>query len=172
MLTGSSRSLGIDQSKTTTTKNESSVGLEAGVEAGVGAAKVKATGKIDHTWGTSTEDKKGLSLDTGVTSESKNSYSTSSDQLYSLLTGYHSGTNHAAIIMLARSGTLQATDRRTFATGLRIMEGVQDFIFVVSRPEEEDHMCIEASLYTGHYPEDIDYVREIQKMKRAHSHGP
>lgn len=156
MLTGSSRSVGVDQSMTTTNKNETTVGLEAGYEAG----GLKATGKIEHKWGTTQEDKNGLSIDSGDRFESTTSYSTTLDQLYSLLTGYHSGTNRATFIMLARPGTLQATDRRTFAPGLRVLEGVQDFLFVVARPEDQDQMCIEAALHTGHFPEDVRYVPE------------
>lgn len=162
MLTGSSRSIGIDQSKTTTSKNETTVGVEAGIK----IEPVEATASIEHTWGSSEENKQGLSLETGDSLQNKKGYATTLDQLYSLLTGYHTGTNRATVIMLARPGTLQATDRRTFALGLRMLEGVQDFVFVVARPQDQDRMCIEAALHTGHFPEDVDYVGEDTSVER------
>jgi hypothetical protein len=162
VLTGSSRSLDIDQSKTTTDKNETTVGLEAGYEAG----GLKATGKIEHKWGTTREDKRGLSIESGSTSERNQIHTTSMDQLYSLLTGYHSGTNRASFILLARPGTLQATNRRTFAPGLRMLEGVQDFIFIVARPADQDGLCIEAALNTGHYSEGVRLLPEEDPTER------
>lgn len=162
LLTGSTRNVGIDQSLTTTNKNETTVGLEAGYEAG----GLKATGKISHTWGTTNEDKRGLSADSGSSQERSQRYTTQLDQLYSLLTGYHSGTNRATFIMLARPGTLQPTNRRTFAPGLRMLEGVQDFIFVVSRPAAQTNLCIEASLNTGHFPEEIQLTGEQEQVER------
>jgi len=179
MLTGSSRSIGVDRSLTTTNKNETKVGVEASIEAGIGggggsegaegnaAVGAKGSAKLEHTWGTTTEDKRGLNVDSGTTQERTESYATQMDQLYSLLTGYHSGTNRATFIMLARPGTLQPTNRRTFAPGLRMLEGVQDFIFVVSRPIDLDSLCIEASLYTGHFPEQVRLVGEEGPERRT-----
>lgn len=162
LLTGSSRNVGIDQSLTTTNKSETTVGLEAGYESG----GLKATGKISHTWGSTAEDKRGLSVDSGLSEERSQRYTTQLDQLYSLLTGYHSGTNRATFIMLARPGTLQPTNRRTFAPGLRMLEGVQEFIFVVSRPSSLLSLCIEASLNTGHFPEEVQLVGEQEQIER------
>lgn len=179
MLTGSSRNIGVDRSLTTTNKNETTVGVEASVEAGVGggggsegaggsaAVGAKASAKLEHTWGTTTEDKRGLNVGSGTTQERSESYATQMDQLYSLLTGYHSGTNRATFIMLARPGTLQPTNRRTFAPGLRMLEGVQDFVFVVSRPIDQDSLCIEASLNTGHFPEEVQLVGEQGPERRT-----
>ncbi|MCP3918621.1 MAG: hypothetical protein GY711_23990 [bacterium] len=161
LLTGSTRDVGIDQSLTTTTKNETTIGLEAGYEKGF-----SATGKISHTWGTTEEDKRGLTVESGSSRTIKRAHSTSLDQLYSLLTGYHTGTNRATFIVLARPGTLQATNRRSFAQGLRMLEGVQDFILVVARPEEQDDLCIEASLKTGHFPETVELVGEGETVER------
>ena len=179
MLTGSSRNIGVDRSLTTTNKNETTVGVEASVEAGIGggggsegasgsaAVGAKASAKLEHTWGTTTEDKRGLNVGSGTTQERRESYATQLDQLYSLLTGYHSGTNRATFIMLARPGTLQPTNRRTFAPGLRMLEGVQDFVFVVSRPIDQDSLCIEASLNTGHFPEEVQLVGEQGPERRT-----
>jgi hypothetical protein len=162
MLTGSNRSLGIDQSLTTTNKSESTVGLEAGYE----AAGLKAKGSISHTWGTTNEDKHGLNIASSTNREQNQRFTTETDQLYSLLTGYHSGTNRATFIILARPNISQPTSRRTFAQGLRMLEGVQDFIFVVSRPEDQDGLCIEAMLNTGHYPEAVQLVGDERQLER------
>ncbi len=63
--------------------------------------------------------------------------------------------------MLARPHTLQPTDHRTFVDGLRQIEGVQEFLLIVSRPPEVPGLCIEALLETGHYPEGL--VPELPK---------
>lgn len=62
MLTGSSRNIGVYRSLTTINKNETTVGVEASVEAGV-----KASANLQHTWGSTTEDKRGLDVDSGTT---------------------------------------------------------------------------------------------------------
>jgi hypothetical protein len=80
--------------------------------------------------------------------------STQISQMYNLLTGYHVGTNRALFLMLARPHVLQPTDFRTFVQGLRAIEGVQEFFVIVSRPQEMEGLCVEASLETGHFPED------------------
>jgi hypothetical protein len=49
---------------------------------------------------------------------------------------------------------MQPTDFRTFIQGLRIIEGIQEFFLVVSRPIEQTGMSIEVSLETAHFPED------------------
>lgn len=181
-LTGSSRSLAIDQSHTTTRKSESTVGVEASVEAGVGggggneeggaraSAGAKAKATLSHTWGTTDEEKEGLNIGSGSTQTNRRGYATQMDQLYSLLTGYHTGTNRATFIMLARPGTVQPTNRRTFAQGLRMLEGVQDFIFIISAPSEQEGLCIEASLNTGHFPEDVRQAGETAGEQDHYEH--
>src|SRR5207245_652882 len=83
------------------------------------------------------------------------STTTNLSQMYNLLTGYHAGTNRAVFLMLPRPHTLQPTDHRTFVQGLRMIEGLQDFFLIVSRPRQMSALCIEASLETGHFPEDV-----------------
>jgi hypothetical protein len=77
-------------------------------------------------------------------------------QMYNLLTGYHTGTNRASFLLLPRPHILQPTDHRTFIQGLRIIEGVQDFFLITSRPVDMDRMCMEVFLETGHFPEDVE----------------
>jgi hypothetical protein len=77
------------------------------------------------------------------------------NQMYNLLTGYHTGSNRAAFLMLPRPHILQPTDRRTFVQGLRIIEGVQDFFLVVVRPAGQDKLKVDAHLQTGHFPDNV-----------------
>lgn len=89
------------------------------------------------------------------------STTTQLSQMYNLLTGYHTGTNRAAFVMLPRPHILQPTDRRTFVQGLRVIEGVQDFFLVVVRPPGEDKMKVDVHLQTGHFPEDIEVEETV-----------
>lgn len=93
------------------------------------------------------------------------STTTQLSQMYNLLTGYHTGTNRAAFVMLPRPHILQPTDRRTFVQGLRVIEGVQDFFLVVVRPPGEDKMKVDVHLQTGHFPEDIEVVAPTNEEK-------
>ena len=89
------------------------------------------------------------------------STTTQLSQMYNLLTGYHTGTNRAAFVMLPRPHILQPTDRRTFVQGLRVIEGIQDFFLVVVRPPGEDRMKVDVHLQTGHFPEDIEVEETV-----------
>lgn len=163
VLTGSARSLNFDESRTTTEKSETSVGVEAGIE----KSGIKATGKLEHTWGSSQEDRRGQSAGSSDTEQRAERFSTTMDQLYSVLTGYHTGTNRGTVLMLARPGVLEPTNRRTFVQGLRMLEGVQEFVFVVARPPGVEGLCVEAALDTGHFPDDAQQVPEGEPETRS-----
>ncbi|TVR59994.1 MAG: hypothetical protein EA422_14275 [Gemmatimonadales bacterium] len=163
VLTGSARNLSFDESRTTTEKSETSVGVEAGIE----QSGIKATGKLEHTWGTSQEDRRGQTAGTSDTEQRAERFSTTMDQLYSVLTGYHTGTNRGTVLMLARPGVLEPTNRRTFVQGLRMLEGVQEFVFVVARPPGVEGLCVEAALDTGHFPDDAEQVPEGEPETRS-----
>ena len=75
--------------------------------------------------------------------------------MYNLLTGYHLCTNRAVFLMLPRPHTLQPTEHRSFIQGIRSIEGIQEFFLIVQRPDYVDGLCIETSLETGHFPEDV-----------------
>jgi hypothetical protein len=158
VLTASTASLRLDSGLTTTQKNETQVGIKGGYAAGdQGGWNVE--GNIEHTWGSSTEAKSETEVAGGTQRQFTSGYSTSVDHLYSLLTGYHAGTNRAAFIMLPRPFMEEPTDRHTFVRGLRAIEGVQEFVLVVSRPVTMPGLCIEASLDTAHLPEQVSYDR-------------
>jgi hypothetical protein len=86
-------------------------------------------------------------------------------QMYNLLAGYHQGTNRAAFLMLPRPHTLQPTDRRTFIQGLREIEGIQEFMLIVSRPARTPGLCVEAFLETGHFPEDVRVIEPTEQYR-------
>jgi hypothetical protein len=105
-------------------------------------------------------DQQNWSTTTDASRERKELQSTTTQlsQMYNLLTGYHTGSNRAAFLMLPRPHILQPTDHRTFAQGLRIIEGVQDFFLVVVRPAGQDKLKVDAHLQTGHFPENTSIV--------------
>lgn len=76
------------------------------------------------------------------------SYSTNINQLYSLLQGYHVGTNRALFFMQPRPH-IQDT-KSTFIRGLRRLEGIQEFFLIVNRPKAVPGFCIEVALETAH----------------------
>lgn len=132
---------------------------QAGV-AGVGEASQGSMGEFRADTGqVRTEtDQANWSMQTDASRERRELQSTTTQlsQMYNLLTGYHTGSNRAAFVMLPRPHLLQPTDRRTFVQGLRTIEGVQDFFLVVIRPAGQDKLKFDAHLQTGHFPENID----------------
>lgn len=76
------------------------------------------------------------------------SYSTSMNQLYTLLQGYHLGTNRAMFFMQPRPHIQDS--QFTFIRGLRRLEGVQEFFLVVNRPATVPGICLEVALETAH----------------------
>ncbi len=75
------------------------------------------------------------------------------NQVYSLLSSLHEGTNRAVLTWFPNPNQRSVTDRLTFPYGVEALAGIQDFMFIVSRPKSVKAMCIEATLDTGHYPE-------------------
>jgi hypothetical protein len=76
------------------------------------------------------------------------SYSTSINQLYTLLQGFHVGTNRAAFLL---APTPHTQDQKfSFIRGLRRIEGVQEFILIVDRPSSVKGLCVEVALETAH----------------------
>jgi hypothetical protein len=122
---------------------------------------------LTHKWGDTDQDTEQVQTDASRDRRERYATSTSITQMYNLLTGYHLGTNRAVFLMLPRPHVLQPTDFRTFVQGLRVIEGVQEFLLVVARPKDEDikGLCVEASLETGHFPEDVTPPIPDEKFK-------
>jgi hypothetical protein len=82
------------------------------------------------------------------------SHTTQLSQMYHQLNSYHLGTNRAAFFVLPRPHVVQSTDSDgtplTFVDGPRQLEGIQEFMLVVVRPKNQEHICVEAYLETAH----------------------
>lgn len=129
---------------------------------------------LTHKWGETDQDSRSVQTESSKERRETQGTTTQLSQMYNLLAGYHQGTNRATWLMLPRPHTMQ-TEFRTFTQGLRVIEGVQEFMLIVARPSEIEGLCIEASLDTGHFPENVDFIvpdipyetREVQI-----THGP
>ncbi|HEX8075816.1 MAG TPA: hypothetical protein VF545_12655 [Thermoleophilaceae bacterium] len=142
----------VSTTKTMTHTESTETGIEAG--AGVKAGPVDIMGKGTKKWGETSQDTHSTQIDAGRERRERQATSTNISQLYNLLTGYHAGTNRASFLLLPRPHTMQPTDFRTFIQGLRIIEGIQEFFLVVSRPADQDGMRIDLSFETAHFPEE------------------
>ena len=89
-------------------------------------------------------------------------------QLYSLLQGYHVGTNRVVFFMQPRPHIQDM--KFTFVHGPRRLEGIQEFFLVVNRPKSISGLCVEAALETAHLDEQRNYrprlisVHELYNM--------
>ncbi|MEP7218571.1 MAG: hypothetical protein ABI876_06620 [Bacteroidota bacterium] len=95
----------------------------------------------------------------------KRGFSTEIEQMYNMLTGYHVGTNRANFLILPYPHIAQTTEFRTFAQGIRVIEGIQEFFLIIARPIEMKGFCIEAGLQTGHFPEDVEVIAPEPRYK-------
>jgi hypothetical protein len=155
VLTASTSSVKTDKTLASTEQTET--GFKLGAEVPIpqvpgskvtGSFERKRTEKEEDTWSVGTDASRERRETQGTT--------TQLSQMYNLLSAYHVGTNRASFLMLPRPHVLQATDHRTFVQGLRYIEGIQEFLLIVSRPEDIEGIAVEASLDTGHFPEDVD----------------
>ncbi|MFA5299319.1 MAG: hypothetical protein WC389_14105 [Lutibacter sp.] len=161
VLTASKNDVSTGHSFTST--NSSTTGISGNATFGnvvnpaEGATANQFGGELGFTqeWGQTQEDSSTVSSDASTERSETQSTTTNIEQMYNLLSGYHTGTNRAVLFMLPRPHLLQPTNRRTFAQGLRIIEGIQEFFFIVVRDPAMEGICIEARLDTGHYPENI-----------------
>src|SRR5690349_4509389 len=152
ILTASKSQVTVGESFTHTESVET--GIEADVKGKFGV--VEAGVKLSHKWGEKDEEKTSRDAVRSREGKESNALSTQLNQMYNLLTGYHSGTNRAVFLMLPRPHVLQPTDRPTFVRGLRLIEGIQDFFLVVARRKDQPQLTIEATLETGHFPDEVE----------------
>lgn len=150
ILTASRNEVKSDKSFTTVEHTELGVNASATVPLGEGPGSPNATAGITPKWGQTETDTHVFSTDTSRDRREIEGTTTNITQMYNLVTGYHAGTNRATFLMLPRPHTLQPTVQRTFVQGLREIEGMQDFFFVATRPENVEQICIQANLETGH----------------------
>ncbi|MHA4871589.1 hypothetical protein ACXZ1M_28255 [Duganella sp. PWIR1] len=95
-----------------------------------------------------TQDQNVTTSDSARDRREQYSFSTSINQLHTLLQSYHLGTNRA-IFFLQPVPHMQDA-KFSFLGGLRRLEGVQEFFLVVNRPDHVDGLCIEIALETAH----------------------
>lgn len=153
ILTSSKSNVKTNKSLTHTESSET--GWELTASGGV-KDKFNVGGKLSHKNTETEQDNWSVATDASRERSEKEGSTTQISQLYNLLSSYHIGTNRAQFLMLARPHFLQPTDHRTFVDGLRQIEGVQEFLVIVARPETMDEMAVELSLETGHYPEGLN----------------
>ncbi|MHC1764552.1 MAG: hypothetical protein AB9869_09620 [Verrucomicrobiia bacterium] len=76
------------------------------------------------------------------------SFSTSINQLHTLLQSYHLGTNRAMFFLQPTPHMQDA--KFSFVRGLRRIEGIQEFFLIINRPAHVKGFCLEAALETAH----------------------
>jgi hypothetical protein len=157
VLTGSNTGINTGKSLANTSSSQMGLSLSGGYAAGqTGGPNISAG--LTGLWGNTTADSSSTQIDQSRDRRETQGTTTNITQQYNLLTGYHAGTNRATFLMLPRPHTLQATDYRTFVRGLRMIEGVQEFFLIVSRPKALSGICVEAALETGHFPESVSFA--------------
>jgi len=152
ILTSSKSNVKTNKSLTHTDSSET--GYKLGATGGI-KDKFSVSGELNHKNTETEQDNWSVATDASRERQEKEGSSTQISQLYNLLSSYHIGTNRALFLMLARPHVLQPTDHRTFVSGLRQIEGTQEFLLIVARPTEMKGLCIEAFLETGHFPEGL-----------------
>lgn len=158
VLSGSKSALSTNKALTHTESSESSVTFGASAsfvpEQLTGGLGGEASVSTTQTNTETDQDQWSVQTDASRERRETQGATTQLSQMYNLITGYHAGTNRASFLSLARPHVLQPTDYRTFVQGIRAIEGMQEYFLIVSRPKGIEGLCIEASLETGHYPED------------------
>jgi hypothetical protein len=169
LLTASKSEVNTNKSFTHTESTET--GLSLAAKAFVGGKKDSSgeiSGSLSHKWGETDKDSWTVETDASRERREKHASTTNLNQMYNLLTGYHAGTNRTTFLMLPRPHILQPTDHRTFVQGLRVIEGIQDFFLIVTRPKEVEGICVEAFLETGHFPEDVEIEGPAVEYEENH----
>jgi len=155
VLSGSSNALKVGKSGVNSQTSENfniDTGWNFGVSGKYGdaGAEVKAgeTGK----WGTASANKYETThthnYDESVERKETQSHTTQLSQMYNLLQGFHLGTNRALFFMEPRPHIRQSEE--TFVNGPRALEGIQEFMLIVVRPEKMSDFCVNALLETAH----------------------
>jgi len=139
---------GIKTDKSFTSVQSTETGLNMGAEVPIKGVKGKAG--LSHEWGKKDTDSDKITRDGSQERRETEGSTTTISQMYSLLSGYHIGTNRAKFLILPRPHNLPPTMQQTFVQGVREIEGIQEFFLVVSRPKDQEALCIKASLETGH----------------------
>lgn len=147
---------------TTTTDTHEVLDVFSGFNVGVQTQKGGGELGVQGQWGTRDIDKEERT-DVRTTDRAREmresfSHTTQLTQMYHQLSSYHLGTNRAVFYMLPRPHIAQAEE--TFVNGPRLLEGIQEFMLVVMRPDDMDAPGVEAYLETAHIASEPNYEYE------------
>ncbi|WP_129647652.1 hypothetical protein [Peristeroidobacter agariperforans] len=95
------------------------------------------------------------------------SFSTSINQLHTLLQSYHLGTNRVMFFMQPVPHMQDA--KFSFVRGLRRIEGVQEFFLIINRPARVPGFCLEIALETAHLYVRHAYTPRLIPLSDAYS---
>lgn len=126
----------------------------------------KQIGTIQRT---QTQDQNVTTSDAARDRREQYSYSTTINQLYTLLQSYHLGTNRS-IFFLQPVPHMQDA-KFSFLGGLRRLEGVQEFFLVVNRPAHVEGLCIEIALETAHLQSRRAYLPRMIALADLYNPG-
>lgn len=147
---------------TTTTDTHEVLDVFGGFNVGVQTPKGGGEFGVQGQWGTRDIDKEERTdvRTTDRAREMRESYShtTQLTQMYHQLSSYHLGTNRAVFYMLPRPHIVQAEE--TFVNGPRLLEGIQEFMLVIMRPDDMGPPGVEAYLETAHIASEPNFEHE------------
>lgn len=110
-------------------------------------------------WGTiarnNRQEHEVINTDASREKRESTSYSTTMNHIYSLLQGYHLGTNRALFFLQPRPHIQDL--KFTFLQGPRRLEGIQEFFLIVNRPASVPGLCVDVTLETAHLHTQYSY---------------
>lgn len=87
-------------------------------------------------------------IDASKEDSEKTSHTTQLQQMYQLLDSYHLGTNRALFVIMPRPHIVN--QELSVTNGLRNLEGIQEFFFIVALPKDSKGFCVVGQLETSH----------------------
>jgi hypothetical protein len=152
VLSASTNRAAVNKGFTSSFNTESGWGLSATGTIGgeTSPATGGLTGSLSGKSSFGTQDATITQVDYAREKRESESHVTQLTQMYNLLQAYHLGTNRAVFLVLPRPHIVEEVEKRTFINGPREIEGIQEFFFIVARPKNMEHLCVEATLETGH----------------------
>jgi hypothetical protein len=126
----------------------------------------KQVGTINRS---QTENQNVTTQDTSREKRESHAFSTNINQLYTLLQGFHLGTNRA--IFLVDSRPHMQDQKFGFVRGLRRLEGIQEFFLIVNRPESVPGLCVEIALETAHAYLERAYEPRLIRLSELYAPG-
>jgi hypothetical protein len=153
MLSQSSSKLNVGKQLTNTDTSENydvytGYSVTSGSFLGIGGGGRSESGQLGTIGRDQRVDQRVSTSDMSREKRESYSHSTNINQLYTLLQGYHLGTNRAVFFVQPRPHMQDI--KFTFVRGLRRLEGIQEFFLIVDRPASVPGLCVEVALETAH----------------------